>query len=359
MMLIGQWKGSVVRCKCYRIDSYRLYATIGGSQNESNPDKSSQDIDPEMVKLIHAYPTSPSATPYDVLNLKSHDDVNKSQLKQQFFKLAKIYHPDSSHCDGHPLKKSIFGSNEDVLSNSIKEERFKKVLAAYNLLRNPLSKRNYDQYHIGWNDPSNSYFRSNNPNMYDPSNMAYDDFMKRSRSYTANKSGTWEDHYKHGYESAYGFPGDKYWQATETGGFKEEFEKNKKTFLLSTALFISVYFALQLSHLYLYDDFIGGRGKEAVIQSSKMHDKSEQDLFDAYTNYGLGDTKEDRINRFLWWRKLTMILEIGDITDILNYFKNKGVIHKKDGDDFHSIMQYSDKHEIIIPVNNERGEGSQ
>lgn len=335
-----------------RIHICRNYATIGESPNESNPDKTSQDIDPELVKLIHAYPKSPKASPYDVLNLKSHGDLSKAQLKKQFFKLAKIYHPDSCNCDGHPLNKSMFSTNGDCLTNEVKEERFKMILAAYNLLRNPLSKRNYDQYHIGWNDSSNSYFKSNNPNMYDPSNMAYDDFMKRSRSYTANKSGTWEDHYKHGYESAYGFSGDKYWQATESGGFREEFEKNKKTFLLSTALFISVYFALQLSHLYLYDDFIGGKHHEAAVQLSNMHDKSEQDLFDAYTNYGLGDTKQDRINRFLWWRKLSMILEIGEINDILNYFKSKGVIHQKDGEESHSIREYNDKHEIKILVDN-------
>lgn len=327
-----------------------MYATIGGSAGDSNPDKTSQDVDPQLAKLIHAYPKHDRATPYDIMNIKSHSNLSKAQLKQQFFTLAKIYHPDSSNCDGHPLQKSMFGASEDVLTDEVKEERFKKVLAAYNLLRNPLSKRNYDQYHVGWDDTAGSYFKSNNPNMYDPSNMAYDDFLKRSRSYTANKSGTWEDHYKHGYESAYGFPGDKHWQASENGGFREEFEKNKKVFLFSTALFVTVYFALQLSHLYLYDDFIGGKANEALVQSAKMHDKSEKDLFDAYTNYGLGDTKQDRINRFLWWRKLTMLLEIGEINDILTYFKNKGVIHKNAGDNAHSIVEFNDTCEITIPA---------
>lgn len=54
--------------------------------------------------------------------------------------------------------------------------------------------------------------------------------------------------------------------------------------------------------------------------------KSEDDLFHAYTNYGLGDTKQDRINRFLWWRKLTMTFNLAEVREVLDHFYKRGIV---------------------------------
>lgn len=311
-------------------------------QSNSDKDDANNDkveYDEELVKLIHAYPTKAKASPYDILNLNSHDNINKSMLKQRFFKLAKIYHPDSSSLDGHPLKKSRFQASDEVLTDEVKDERFKKVLAAYNLLRNPLSKRNYDQYHIGWDD--NLGHVRTNPNMYDPNNEAYEQFVRRSRSFNSRRA-------EQAYETAYGFPGDKSWQATENGTFREEFQKNKRTILLSTLMFLTVYTALQMTHIYLYDDFIGGKYNESTSQSLRLHDKSQKDLMDAYSNFGLGDAKEDRINRFLWFRQLSLLLEMGDIHEIIAFFHKKGVVQRhKDGTQTISAFNYENSENVL------------
>lgn len=322
---------------------HRFYATI-----------SSEGHDKELLKLLHSYPTRHNPSPYEVLDISPDASLANGQLKRKFFGLAKIYHPDSVGAEGYPLTKSTFfdiNSESSKLTKEIKDERFKKVLAAYNLLRNPISKRNYDQYHVGWEDGINL---KTNPNMYDPQKATYDEFVRRSRrantsGFTSYETGTWEDKYRAGHGSAYGFANDGAWTAEPSGDFKEEFKKNRKTILLSTILFIGVYFAIQMTHLYLYDDFVGGKYNESLYASATMHEKSERDLFDAYTNYGFGESKDDRINRFLWWRKFTTLLSLGDVTEILDHLHARGAInHNEDG---HRLKAY-DNVETVVENNN-------
>lgn len=300
----------------------RNYASSVDSPNEP-------EIDHSTLSLIHSYPTASKPTPYEVLNIPASDkhSISKKELKQLFFKLAKIYHPDSSHAYGYPIDKT----SDKLLDQATKDERFKKILSAYNLLKNPISKSNYDKYNIGWSDGTNL---RTNPNMYNPSSNEYRNFYRSNASgpyyktsFTGYETGTWEDRYQYGYDRAYGFESDKSWTSSQTGDFKEEFLKNKKTIFLSLFLMFSVYGMLQLSHLYLYDDLIGENYNTSLSASNvDVHEKSEQDLFHAYTNYGFGDSKQDRIERFLWWRQLTMTFNLTDVKEVLENFYKRGIV---------------------------------
>lgn len=324
--------GGSSRLSCHKRQNspqqQRYYATVDPRRGDEGGDKA---LDQSILDLIHAYPSSPNASPYEVMNIPVSDknSISGPELKKRFFQLAKIYHPDSSSAHGYPLDK---GRNTTAtLTDKTKDDRFKKILSAYNLLKNPIAKANYDKYNIGWNDSTNL---RTNPNMYSPSSSEYRNFsgshFYRS-NFTSYETGTWEDRYKYGYESAYGFHKDNSWSSSKTGDLKEEFLKNKKTIFLSFLLTISVYGALQLSHLYLYDDLVGEHYNESLSASSiNVHEKSEDDLFHAYTNYGLGDSKEDRINRFLWWRKLTMAFRLADVKEVLDNFYKRGVIENSE-----------------------------
>lgn len=319
----------------------RTYATVGGvdgdddagsrrNTKEGQKDTGNTELDHKILKLIHAYPQSATATPYEVLNIASSDknSVSGADLKKRFFQLAKIYHPDSSSAHGYPLER---GRQSPALTDETKDARFKRVLSAYNLLKNPIAKANYDRYNVGWNDFSNL---RTNANMYSPSSSEYRNFSGSNfyrSNFTSYETGTWEDRYRYGYESAYGFHNDQSWSSSKTGDMKEELLKNKKTIFLSFVLTIAVYGALQLTHLYLYDDVIGEHYNESLSASSvNVHEKSEDDLFHAYTNYGLGDTKEDRINRFLWWRKLTMAFSLADVKEVLDHLYKRGIIENSE-----------------------------
>ena len=297
----------------------RYYAQITEPDSNSNLNLNSNKLNNDIELIINSYPTNKNASPYDILNIKSNDSIDPKQLKKIFFKFAKIYHPDSN---SHSITS---------INDKIKDERFKKILSAYNLLKNPISKSNYDNYKIGWNDNINL---RTNPNMYNPSSYQYrnhnssnyqSNFYKSN--FTSYETGTWEDKYKYGYETAYGFQNDKSWNTSKNGDWKQEFKDNKRTIILSTLLTLTIYGCLQLTHLYFYDDLIGEEYNKSLSSSNiSVHEKSEDDLFHAYTNYGLGDTKQDRINRFLWWRKLSMSFSLADVREVLDHFYKRGIV---------------------------------
>ncbi|VEU23635.1 DEKNAAC104962 [Brettanomyces naardenensis] len=267
------------------------------------------------------------------MGFKGHWDCETAALKKRFHQLAKIYHPDSSAFDGACLaKKTFFNSNETesahdgTLTNSLKAQRFKRILSAYSLLKNPLTKSNYDDYRVGWEDNSIGMHRSPNPNYHNPNSAFYRN-MGRTKTAHGN-TGTWEDYWDTS-GATYGFTGDSSWQA-EGETFSEHFQNNRKNIFISVALFLAVYAALQATHLYMFDNYIGG-GYGQTYSSEEIQDRSERDLVDARVNFGLGLTKEDRINRFLWFRQISMLLSLGDINAVKEHMLGmKLLIHDQE-----------------------------
>jgi curved DNA-binding protein CbpA len=73
-------------------------------------------------------------TPYQIFNQKKGSKYSK----QRFYELVKIYHPDRH-------------DPQDVLSYETKLERYRLVVAANDILSDPVKRSAYDCYGAGWN----------------------------------------------------------------------------------------------------------------------------------------------------------------------------------------------------------------
>lgn len=84
-----------------------------------------------------SWPTGASFTPYDLFKL----DREAPYSKTRFYELVKIYHPDRP-CNGHPLCRDI--------SPEVRLKRYHLVVAANEILSDPVKRATYDQYGTGW-----------------------------------------------------------------------------------------------------------------------------------------------------------------------------------------------------------------
>ncbi|CAD6501308.1 BgTH12-01560 [Blumeria graminis f. sp. triticale] len=107
---------------------YRLYATSSVHHNKHDRN------------TLH-WPETTSAnklpTPYEIFNQKKYMPYSK----QRFYELVKLYHPDR-----HSLDTKVRG-----LSRETKLERYRLVIAANNILVDPIRRSAYDRYGAGWN----------------------------------------------------------------------------------------------------------------------------------------------------------------------------------------------------------------
>ncbi|KAJ5132806.1 hypothetical protein N7448_006964 [Penicillium atrosanguineum] len=96
--------------------------------------------------LDHAYswPTTPTFTPYDVLNLS----VTAPYSKVRYFELVKIYHPDRP-CNEHPLCRNI--------TPEVRLQRYHIVVNAHEILSDPNRRAAYDQFGTGWKHQAKRY----------------------------------------------------------------------------------------------------------------------------------------------------------------------------------------------------------
>jgi curved DNA-binding protein CbpA len=183
-------------------------------------------------------------------------------MKKTFYAMAKAYHPDTS------------GTLEE-LSHEVREERFKKIVAAYEILKDDSKRRAYD---------SRMSFSTN----YGPDhhNGAYYGFDPSQMQYTHFYAGRQRD-----YDSA------KY-RAQADAKFREDLrEGTKKLFMLFCAA-VGVIGVIETAALFRLSD----RAKErSDVESYKLRLEVER----ARRNYDLGLMPDDRIARFLAAREST------------------------------------------------------
>lgn len=79
-------------------------------------------------------------TPYQILHLQRGAPYSK----RRFYELVKLYHPD--RCKHH---------DEDMevrrLSHTVRLDRYRLIVAAHEILSDPVKRSAYDQYGAGWN----------------------------------------------------------------------------------------------------------------------------------------------------------------------------------------------------------------
>ncbi|KAJ6143414.1 hypothetical protein N7471_002867 [Penicillium samsonianum] len=85
----------------------------------------------------YSWPTDPSFTPYDVLNLPR----SATYSKRNYYDLVKIYHPDRPLKD-HPLFHQ--------LTAETRLRRYRIVVDAHEILSDPIRRAAYDRNGTGW-----------------------------------------------------------------------------------------------------------------------------------------------------------------------------------------------------------------
>ncbi|MCJ1224157.1 hypothetical protein MMC12_000801 [Toensbergia leucococca] len=90
------------------------------------------------------WPVLPSATaiptPYQIFKQKKSAPYSKSR----FYELVKLYHPDRQAC-------TASSANLNFLSHAAKLERYRLIVAANDILSDPVKRIAYDRYGAGWN----------------------------------------------------------------------------------------------------------------------------------------------------------------------------------------------------------------
>ncbi|GME80495.1 unnamed protein product [[Candida] boidinii] len=218
----------------------------------------------------------------------------------------------------------------------------------------PSLKRGYDQFGLGWNGSKNVSEFGARSRGGASANSPFNSASPFTSSSGYGYAGTWEDYEtmkkKRGYDTysgAHGWGNDKSWTVDPNSDLYQEMKANRKTILLSLIAFITVYTTLQVAHVYYYDDYIGGNFSEQLDAFRDAHERSEADLINARNNYGYGDSKEERINRFLWFRRLGEMLRLGDISLMLGYLEkekfNKMIFSDSEG----KSLQKLERHEVL------------
>ena len=110
----------------------RSYATVRAD------DGSQRQTDDLPWPKLSGPSTTP--TPYQILSTKREDPYSK----RRFYELVKLYHPDRNDC-------GCGEASIKLLSGAVKMERYRLVVAAHEILSDPVKRNAYDTVGAGWN----------------------------------------------------------------------------------------------------------------------------------------------------------------------------------------------------------------
>ncbi|KAK2757357.1 hypothetical protein FQN54_004871 [Arachnomyces sp. PD_36] len=96
-----------------------------------------RDVDPSESDNDLSWPHTHTYTPYDIFKQGRGDPYSK----RRFYELVKIYHPDRP-CNNHPQCRHI--------SDAVRLERYRLVVAAHEILSDPIKRDTYDRFGADW-----------------------------------------------------------------------------------------------------------------------------------------------------------------------------------------------------------------
>ncbi|KXJ90013.1 hypothetical protein Micbo1qcDRAFT_73397 [Microdochium bolleyi] len=88
----------------------------------------------------HNWPKSGKPSPYEIFGQHRHAPYSKAK----FYELVKIYHPDTA-----PQ-----GPSDSAVSLAVRLERYRLIVAANNILSDPVKRQSYDRFGLGWDGPA-------------------------------------------------------------------------------------------------------------------------------------------------------------------------------------------------------------
>lgn len=143
-------KKPVLFCSCGSYQYLNVCTTVPATLGQSSPSRGRVLFPSQHRRFAHIHgfgsppsneecpwPSSPIFSPYDIFK----QDKNAPYSKRRFYDLVKIYHPDSAS-NGHP---SCSG-----LSKAARMERYRLIIAAHEILSDPVKREAYDNHGHGW-----------------------------------------------------------------------------------------------------------------------------------------------------------------------------------------------------------------
>ena len=238
----------------------RLYAMVSDSHSKQQHHKEFRWPEATSAKAI--------PTPYQIFNQKKGSKYSK----QRFYELVKIYHPDRH--DPHA---------PDDLSYDIKLERYRLIVAANDILSDPVKRSAYDCYGAGWNGKAD--VRS--PRDNSDSASQWGSYSARGWGNGPNgpsQNATWEDW-------------ERWYQRDSQGPQKPRYVSNS-AFVALIVMFAALGGVGQATR-------VGNYSMNFIEQRDALHDNISKDLMRRRreTTNAFG-SKEERIHQFLKQRDL-------------------------------------------------------
>lgn len=207
------------------------------------------------------WPKSKHPSPYEIFGLP-HKKPDQQVIRRLYIRLAKEYHPDSA----------------SGLSPQVKNDRFKSVMTAYNILKDEDKRRMYDM--------SNASY---------PMSSTYNSHRRTTHAPTGANTGFYQE------DDFYArWPFDGMDQEARDRMNDEEFQKNlaenRYRLVVLLGIAAAIYGAAQVYRLFKdYEE-----RRELVDRQSIQ---IQAHTLRAQSNYGKGTSQNDRIERFLQSRQ--------------------------------------------------------
>lgn len=224
-----------------------------------------QDSSPFGRENDLSWPMSPTYTPYDIFKQRKGDPYSK----RRFYELVKIYHPDRP-CNNHPQCRHI--------SDAVKLERYRLVVAAHEILSDPAKRDTFDKYGAGWHQwnritgfGDDEFKPNDDTKQYNGSSEGFEDSIY--------KNATWEDW-------------DRWYHRHEPRR-PQNYDVSQNTFT-SLIVIITIFAGIgQLSTLSSYSSSVDERVKELNERCSRfLAGRREQTLTQM-------DSQDARVQNFL------------------------------------------------------------
>lgn len=205
-------------------------------------------------------------TPYQIFNLSTDAPYSK----RRFFELVKIYHPDrATRCHE---SSEVMG-----LSHTVRLERYRLIIAANEILADPVRRHAYDRYGTGWDGHVKGSSSEARKGKYAYYREWEGGWTEPSPRYNA----TWED-----------------WEQWHHRGSRRS--KPQQPVLVENNTFVSIIIVIAAIGGTL--ETIRARNLSVAVhdRTSRLHDATSRDLKMRQKELGLDDAgKDNRIETFL------------------------------------------------------------
>ncbi|KAI9731437.1 MAG: hypothetical protein M1818_007827 [Claussenomyces sp. TS43310] len=233
----------------------RTYATVADAHDRRRHEYAS-------LPWPESTPANPVPTPYQIFGQRKGSPYSK----RRFYELVKLYHPDKHGSD----------SNDD-LPYTIKLERYRLIVAANNILSDPVKRGAYDCYGAGWNGQ---------PEVRMPGE-------------TDSTSGTWGSYSSRGWGGGPSGPSQNAtWEDWERWYQRDSEGKQEPTYV-SNGAFVSIVVIFAALGGIGNATRANNYGAAIVEQRNALNDGVNKDLMRRRKESSTSGSREERIQSFL------------------------------------------------------------